>query len=129
MMSPSRRYCLNTTIKAIFLLSVVVAGQQQDPYGDYPDYNDYAGDYGQDNLYSDYAEHKDGGYVLSRSTFVLSPSTGKNFLQVFFTSCFCFHLAHFFDMYHVAVVASTYTLMNERTAWTALEVAVGVESA
>ena len=64
-MSPISRRCLHA-VKAILLLSVVVAGQQQDPYGDYPDYNDYAGDYGQDNLYSDYAAHKDGGgYVAS----------------------------------------------------------------
>ena len=79
MMSPSRHNCLHA-IKAIFLLSVVVAGQQQDPYGDYPDYNDYGGgDYGQDNLYSDYAAHKDGGgYVLADCT-LLIPRGGMTF--------------------------------------------------
>ena len=43
---------------AIAILSMPISSAQNDNY-EYADYNDYAGDYGQqDNLYHDYAERQ-----------------------------------------------------------------------
>lgn len=53
-----------------WLLVLTVVAQQD--YSDYPEYQDYADEYGQDNLYTNYANHQQekvaGGWVLSVAT-------------------------------------------------------------